>query len=121
MPQTPANPYKASIASLAENFKASQECLDPEVQAKRAAFLKAQLEQMTPAEEQRFEFFVRSHFSSRVVKKYLQEEINCAHKEKCQFEDSKIQRGDRYGISSSLALALSFCMSSFSDDSQPAS
>ena len=66
------------IPALVEEFRAAKSAIDPDVASKRAKLLEVEINNLTPDMEARFEFFMRSHFDSRVVKRVLQKEIDCA-------------------------------------------
>ena len=66
------------IPALVEEIRAAKSMVDPDVAAKRAKLLEVEINSLTPDMEARFEFFMRSHFDSRVVKRVLQKEIDCA-------------------------------------------
>ncbi len=66
------------IPALVEEFRAAKSSVDPDVASKRAKLLEVEINSLTPDMEARFEFFMRSHFDSRVVKRVLQKEIDCA-------------------------------------------
>lgn len=70
------------IASIVDELRTSARISqNSEIMSKRSAFMERQLESMTPEEELRFEFFVRSHFNKNAVKRILQGEIDCAFRE----------------------------------------
>jgi hypothetical protein len=66
------------IPALVEELRAATTKVEDEVQQKRARLLEDTLNEMSPDMEARFEFYMRSHFNYRNVKKILQKEIECA-------------------------------------------
>lgn len=69
------------IASIVDELRASARISTSAIMQKRSAYMERILEDMTPEEELRFEFFVRSHFNKNAIKRVLQGEIDCAFRE----------------------------------------
>jgi hypothetical protein len=84
-----------TIPALADEIRAASHALDPEITAKRAKFIADELERMGPDMEARFEFYVRSHFSARAVKKILQQEVSLAHRDNLEAAAASFQSGNK--------------------------
>ena len=77
------------LPALAEEMRAANASLDPEIAAKKAKFIQSKLKSLSADMETRFEFYVRSHFSQRSIKKILQREIECAYDDNNTFISSR--------------------------------
>ena len=74
-------PSGPKIPALVEELRAASTKVDDEVANKRARILDNALKEMSPDMQARFEFYMRSHFDSKVVKRMLQREIDCTVKD----------------------------------------
>lgn len=73
----PPIPTGPKIPALVEELRAATSEMDSDVVNKRARILDNALKEMSPDMQARFEFYMRSHFDYKAVKKVLQKEIDC--------------------------------------------
>ncbi len=77
------------IPLLAEEIRASGNAiLSTEILQKRAEYINRALDALSPELETRFEFFIRSHFTTRNVKRILQAEVDQMHKDNVRASDA---------------------------------
>ena len=85
-PAAVAQPDASDILpALAEEMRSANASLDPEIAAKKAKYIQKRLKSLSADMETRFEFYIRSHFSQRSIKRILQREIECAYEDNNDF------------------------------------